>query len=109
MFDYETNPFSVTASLCAGPPGKLRVEYSFPYRKVLANLFRRFRSGTMKSGAAAYGSPVLEIDRAKLRRLDFSQQELAGIGFSLVRQLMILERYRGEDAAQSVAGNSSAA
>lgn len=37
---------------------------------------------------------MMEIDRGKLQRLEFTQQELAEIGFSLVTMLAVLERCR---------------
>ncbi|MGH8152463.1 MAG: hypothetical protein ACREPF_06975 [Rhodanobacteraceae bacterium] len=88
----DVTPFSVIASLTAGPHGTVRVSYSFPFRKALAALFRRFRPSV--SRLTDYPPCVLEIDRAKLHRLQFSQQELAGIGFSLVAHLAVLDAYR---------------
>ena len=97
MSDSEKNPFSVTVSLCAGPPGKLRLEFGFPYRKLLEGLLRRFRPGTPHFSSMHYTPPILEVDRANLHRLNFSQQELAEIGFGLVKQLAIVDRCRGSD------------
>ena len=91
MWDSESNPFSVLASLSAGPEERVRVSYRFPHGEALARLFRRPRQG---AGRRRHASAVLEIDRAKLRSLRFSQQELAEIGFSLVMHLAVLDRYR---------------
>jgi hypothetical protein len=110
MSNTESDPFCVVASLRAGPAGKVRVGYDLPFRRVLADWSHRLRSG----GKRAYDiSPVIEIDRAKLRRLKFSQQELAEIGFGLVMNLAVLDkaldRFRDEESGRGFGGEPSSA
>jgi hypothetical protein len=59
-------------------------------------MVRTFLEGLVPSAQMhhAYAAPsVIEIDRAKLLQLRFSQDELAEIGFSLVLRLSGLLRY----------------
>lgn len=86
-------PFSVLASLQAGPPGKLRLSLDFPNGGIIRGLLGSFHL-PVRQRHHTTGTSVVEIDRAKLQRLEFSQQELAGIGFSLVTMLGVLERCR---------------
>jgi hypothetical protein len=47
----------------------------------------------MQMQHAYVSPPVIEIDRAKLLKLKFTQEELAAIGFSLVLRLSGLLRH----------------
>ena len=84
---------SVVASLQPGPKGMVRLSYEYPHIDMAAHLLQGFAPQVQMQGA--YMSPVIEIDRAKLRRLEFSQEELAEIGFSLVLRLSGLVHYSG--------------
>lgn len=84
-------PFSLVASLEAGPPGKLRVRYRFSDAGVFALLPRRISPREWRRSLPSY---LVEIDRTKLHKLQFSQRELAEIGFGLVSQLCALEHCR---------------
>jgi len=90
---------TVAASLRPGPRGTVRLTYEYPH----VDLARYFLEGFAPPAQAlpAYMSPpVIEIDRAKLLQLKFSQQELAEIGFSLVLRLSGLLRH--SDAGSDV-------
>ncbi len=83
---------SVVASLQPGPKGTVRLSYESPD----SDMVRRFLEGLVAPPQMqqAYAAPsVIEIDRAKLLQLKFSQEELAEIGFSLVLRLSGLLRY----------------
>ena len=83
---------SVVASLQPGPRGTVRLSYESPD----PNMVRRFLEGLVPPThmQQTYVAPsVIEIDRAKLLQLKFSQEELAEIGFSLVLRLSGLLRY----------------
>ncbi len=86
-------PFSVLASLQAGPPGKLRLSLDYPNGGIVRGLLGSFHLPARWRHHTT-GASVIEIDRGKLQRLEFSQQELAEIGFSLVTMLGVLERCR---------------
>jgi hypothetical protein len=75
----------VVASLQPGPKGTVRLSYEYPHVDVASSWLKGF--ALRAPIQYAYVSPVIEIDRAKLRRLEFSQEELAEIGFSLVLRL----------------------
>ena len=79
---------NVVASLQPGPEGKLRLSYEYPQLSVTGGVL----GPAMNFGSlnVTYVSPVIEIDRVKLRKLQFTQQELAEIGFSLVARLSAL-------------------
>jgi len=83
---------SVVASLQPGPKGTVRLSYESPD----PHMVRRFLVGLVPPTQMqqTYAAPsVIEIDRAKLLQLKFSQEELAEIGFSLVLRLSGLLRY----------------
>jgi hypothetical protein len=83
---------SVVASLQPGPKGTVRLSYDSPD----PDMVRSFLEGLVPSTQvhhAYVGSSVIEIDRAKLLELKFSQEELAEIGFSLVLRLSGLLRF----------------
>jgi hypothetical protein len=85
---------AVVASLQPGPKGTVRLTYEYPH----FNLAKHFLEGfapRAKMQHAYVSPPVIEIDRAKLLQLKFSQQELAEIGFSLVLRLSGLLRHSG--------------
>ena len=85
---------TVVASLQPGPKGKVRLTYEYPH----IDLAKYFLEGfaTQAQMQQAYVSPpVIEIDRAKLLQLKFSQEELAEIGFSMVLRLSGLLRHSG--------------
>src|SRR5260370_5175028 len=86
---------SVVASLQPGPKGKVRLSYEYLRLDMTSQFLHGFISGVQMQ--PAYRSPVIEIDRTKLRELKFSQQELAEIGFSLVARLSALVRYSASD------------
>lgn len=92
-------PFSVLASLQAGPPGKLRLDLDFPNGGIVRSLLGNFNWPARQRHRATVTS-VIEIDRDKLQHLRFSQQELAEIGFSLVTKLCVLERCRSRVEAE---------
>ena len=85
----------VVASLQPGPSGKVRLSYDYPQLNVASQLPQEFMRHIHMQHA--YLSPIIEIDRAKLRELKFSQQELAEIGFSLVAKLSVLIRHSASD------------
>jgi len=83
---------SVVASLQPGPKGTVRLSYESPDPDTV----RHFLEGLVPQTQMqhAYVAPsVIEVDRAKLLQLKFSQEELAEIGFSLVLRLSGLLRY----------------
>jgi hypothetical protein len=85
---------SVVASLQPGPKGTVRLSYEYPH----IDLARYFLEGfalRAQMQQPYVSPPVIEIDRAKLLRLKFSQEELAEIGFSLVLRLSGLLRHSG--------------
>lgn len=82
---------TVVASLQPGPNGTVRLSYEYP-DSVLEG-FSLGRLGPLGESARIYASPVIELDREKLREMKFSQEELAEIGFSLVARLSGLVRY----------------
>jgi len=84
---------SVVASLQPGPKGTVRLSYEYPHIDMATYFLEGFVPRVQMQHA--YVSPVIEIDRAKLRQLKFSQEELAEIGFSLVLRLSGLLRYSG--------------
>jgi len=82
----------VVASLQPGPKGTVRLSYESPHQ----DLVRHFLEGLVPPAQVRQtyvASSVIEIDRAKLLQLKFSQEELAEIGFSLVLRLSGLLRY----------------
>jgi len=90
---------SVVASLQPGPKGTVRLSYEYPH----VDLAKHFLEGFVpraRMQQAYFSAPVIEIDRAKLLQLKFSQEELAEIGFSLVLRLSGLLRHwaAGSDA-----------
>jgi hypothetical protein len=89
---------SVVASLQPGPKGMVRLSYEYPHIDMASHFLEGFVPRIQMQHA--YVSPVIEIDRTKLRQLKFSQEELAEIGFSLVLRLSGLLQYsgRGGDA-----------
>ena len=95
MSDSFIDPFSVLASLQAGPPGKLRVDLDFPNGGIIRGLLGNYNWPARRRHNATAPS-VIEIDRGKLQRLQFTQQELAEIGFILVAKLCVLERCRSK-------------
>jgi hypothetical protein len=76
---------SVLASLQPGPKGTVRLSYEYPRLDIASYWLKGF--ALRAPVQYTYASSVIEIDRAKLRRLEFSQEELAEIGFSLVLRL----------------------
>ena len=83
----------VVASLQPGPKGTVRLSYEFPS----PDMVRHFLEGLVPQTEMRHiymAPPVIEIDRAKLLQLKFSQAELAEIGFSLVLRLSGLLRIR---------------
>jgi len=83
---------SVVASLQPGPKGTVRLSYDSPDPDMVRRLFEGLVSPTQMQ--QPYMAPsVIEIDRAKLLQLKFSQEEFAEIGFSLVLRLSGLLRY----------------
>jgi|SRR5882762_6210786 len=85
---------SVVASLQPGPKGTIRLSYEYPHIDMATHFLEGFvRRGQLQH--AYVSPPVIEIDRAKLLQLKFSQEELAEIGFSLVLRLSGLLRYSG--------------
>jgi hypothetical protein len=84
---------SVVASLQPGPQGTVRLSYEYPHTDMASRFLERFTPRVQIPHV--YVSPVIEIDRAKLLQLKFSQEELAEIGFSLVLRLSGLLRYSG--------------
>jgi hypothetical protein len=86
---------SVVASLLPGPKGTVRLSYEYPDTDMASHFLQGFAPSALAQ--RAHVSPtVIEIDRAKLRALKFSQEELAEIGFSLVLRLSGLLRRSGE-------------
>lgn len=86
---------SVVASLQPGPTGMVRLSYEYPNLDMAGRFLEGF--GPLSRMQYAYVSPIIEIDRAKLKQLKFSQEELAEIGFSLALRLSALLRYSGDD------------
>lgn len=83
---------SVVASLQRGPKGTVRLSYESPDPAMVRHFLEGFVPQTKLQHT--YVAPsVIEIDRAKLLQLKFSQEELAEIGFSLVLRLSGLLRY----------------
>lgn len=82
---------SVVASLQPGPNDTVRL--SFEYPEAVLEGFALVSLAERGQMARNYASPVIEIDRAQLKQLQFSQDELAEIGFSLVARLSALVRY----------------
>src|ERR1700745_2878820 len=89
----------VAASLQPGPKGTVRLTYEYPLIDLAKYFLQGFAPRT-QTLPAYVSPPIIEIDRAKLLQLKFSQQELAEIGFSLVLRLSALLRYSdaGSDA-----------
>ena len=87
---------SVVASLQPGPKGTVRLSYEYPHFDMASRFLEGF--ATWSKTKYVYQSPVIEINRAKLRHLTFSQEELAEIGFSLVLRLSGLLRFSGGDS-----------
>jgi hypothetical protein len=87
---------SVIASLHLGPKGTVRLSYEYSH----FDMTKRFLGGFAFPAATqqTYLSPVIEIDRTKLKDLKFSQQELAEIGFSLVLRLSALARHAATES-----------
>jgi hypothetical protein len=83
---------TVVASLQPGPKGTVRLTYEYPNTDFAKHLLRGFAPWAQMQQAYV-SPPVIEIDRAKLLGLKFSQQELAEIGFSLVLRLSGLLRH----------------
>jgi hypothetical protein len=82
---------TVVASLQPGPNGTVRL--SFEYPEAVLEGFSLGNFAEQGQMARVYASPVIEIDRDQLKQLQFSQEELAEIGFSLVARLSALVRY----------------
>jgi hypothetical protein len=85
---------SVVASLQPGPKGTVRLSYEYPH----IDLAKQFLEGFVPRAQmqqAYMSAPIIEIDRAQLLQLKFSQEELAEIGFSLVLRLSGLLRHSG--------------
>jgi hypothetical protein len=82
---------SVVASLQPGPRGKVRLSYEYPRPPATNGPLSGWHASHLSSHVA-YSSSVIELDRAKLRKMQFSQEELAEIGFSLVARLCGLAR-----------------
>jgi hypothetical protein len=83
---------SVVASLQPGPKETVRLSYESPD----PDMVRHFLKGLVPpiQMQQTYVAPsVIEIDRAKLLQLKFSQEELAEIGFRVVLRLSGLLRY----------------
>jgi hypothetical protein len=83
---------SVVASLQPGPKGTVRLRYEYPHIDLAKHFLEGF-APRVQMQHAYVSPPVIEIDRAKLLQLKFSQEELAEIGFSLVLRLSGLLRY----------------
>lgn len=81
----------IVVSLEPGPQGTVRLSYDQPGFEMPAQWLRAL-AGTRRY-ITAYRPPLIEIDRARLRKLQFSQAELAEIGFSLVSRLAALASY----------------
>ena len=75
----------VVVGLEAGPKGSLRLVFDQPTFKFPREWSHQLSQSHQFVGA--YAPTVIELDREKLRRLQFSQAELAEIGFSLVSRL----------------------
>jgi hypothetical protein len=84
---------SVVTTLRPGPGDTVRITYEYPRFDAASSFLEGFRL----QGRTAYAclSPVIEVDRAKLMQLKFTQQELAEIGFSLVMRLAGALRWSG--------------
>jgi hypothetical protein len=85
---------TVVASLQAGPKGMVRLTYEYSHLDLAKSFLAGFTLPVQRLQAYVC-PPVIEIDRAKLLQLKFSQQELAEIGFSLVLRLSGLLRHSG--------------
>jgi hypothetical protein len=85
---------NVIASLQPGPKGTVRLTYEYPHID-LAKYFLEGFTPRAQMQQAYVSPPIIEIDRAKLLQLKFSQEELAEIGFSLVLRLSGLLRHSG--------------
>lgn len=91
MASAELDPFSVVAHLEGGPRNTLRVRYDVPAR---AFVYEQLEGLNVRPTQTAQVDPVVEIDRDKLRKLQFSRDELAEIGFALVTRLRAVEKLR---------------
>jgi hypothetical protein len=85
---------AVVASLQRGPKGTVRLTYDYPHIDLTKYFLEGFAPRAQMQHAYV-SPPVIEIDRAKLLQLKFSQEELAEIGFSLVLRLSGLLRHSG--------------
>ena len=81
----------VVVSLEPGPKGTVRLSYDSPGFDIPAPWLRALAAARRR--IAACRPPVIEIDRVRLRTLQFSQAELAEIGFSLVSRLSALDSH----------------
>ena len=88
----EVDPFSVVAHLEGGPGDTLRIRYDVPARSFV---YERFSGLKVSLPHVAQVDPIFEIDRENLRKLQFSRDELAEIGFGLVTRLWAIEKLRG--------------
>jgi hypothetical protein len=84
---------NVVASLQPGPKGTVRIAYDHPRFEMPREWSRQLEA--TRQFAVPYAPPVIEIDRKKLRKLQFSEAELAEIGFSLVLRLWALNQRVG--------------
>jgi hypothetical protein len=76
----------VVVSLQPGPKGTLRLSYEFPQLKMSRSLLPQQQASWQKL-ASSFAPSAIEIDPEKLRKLQFSKEDLVEIGFSLVKQL----------------------
>jgi hypothetical protein len=79
---------NVVVSLESGPKGSLRLTYESPSFKMPPEWSHQVPAS--RHFGVAYAASGIELDREKLRKLQFSQAELAEIGFSLVSRLWAL-------------------
>jgi hypothetical protein len=77
---------SVIVSLKPGPRGTFRLSYEIHQQEIRRPAWTQ-QFATRHNFATSYGPAAIEIDPEKLRKLTFSKDELAEIGFSLVKQL----------------------
>jgi hypothetical protein len=77
---------NVVVSLQPGPKGTFRLSYEIPKFEMQRPLWQQ-QLGPRRQFASSYAPSAIEIDPEKLRKLQFSKDELAEIGFSLVKQL----------------------
>lgn len=88
---------NVVVSLQPGPKGTFRLSYEIPAFEMQRPLWQH-HVGSSRQLTASSAPSAIEINPEKLRKLQFSKDELVEIGFSLVKQL-----WRLRAATQQVA------